>query len=98
MPVTSARRADTAGIDSGIARLARSDFPVRSFRFGVFAWPPSLKAPTWLERTSGSTTITTPRARSSPSFAAAGAAPAERPEHAGAGGGRAAAAAAGCGG
>ena len=36
MPVTSARRADSAGIDSGIARSKRSDFLVSSFRFGVF--------------------------------------------------------------
>ena len=66
MPVTSARRADSAGIDSGIARSKRSDFFVSSFRFGVFAGAPPSNASTWSARTSGSTTSSAPRPRSSP--------------------------------
>ena len=67
MPVTSERRADSAGIDSGIARSKRSDFLVSSFRFGVFAGEPPSNASTWSARTSGSTTSSALVAWSSPS-------------------------------
>ena len=92
MPVTSERRADSAGIDSGIARSKRSDCFVSSFRFGVSAGAPPSKASTWSARTSGSTTSSARRARSSPSWADAGAARGEGAENARAGGRRAAAA------
>ena len=46
MPVTSERRAGSAGIDSGIARSKRSDFFVSSFRFGVLAGAPPSNAST----------------------------------------------------
>ena len=46
MPVISARRAGSAGIDSGIARSKRSESLVSSSRFGVFAGEPPSKAST----------------------------------------------------
>ena len=56
MPVTSARRTGSAGIDSGMARSKRSESPVRSSRLGVSAGESPSNAFTWLARTSGSTT------------------------------------------
>jgi hypothetical protein len=46
MPVTSARRAESAGIDSGIARSKRNEFFVSSFRLGVSAGEPPSNAST----------------------------------------------------
>ena len=91
MPVTSARRADSAGIDSGIARSNRSEFFVSSFRLGVFAGASPSKASTWL----GADERQHDHDRAAPAVVAqlrrgrrrGG----ERPEHAGAGGRRAAA-------